>query len=135
MKKLISLIAALSIAGAMHADDYTLYIVANSTTNYTLAKVQKITFENGNVVVNMKDGTKQSTAISAVSRIYFDIAAAFEGEDVNQDGSVDTQDVLAIYEFMQNYTDGATIGNEDVNQDGTVDTQDVLQVYEHMQNN
>lgn len=134
MKKLISLIAALSIAGAMHADDYTLYIVANSTTNYALNKVQKITFEDGSVVVNMKDGTKQSTAISAVSRIYFDIAT-FATEDVNQDGEVDTQDVLAIYEFMQNYTEGATIGKEDVNQDGMVDTQDVLNVYEYMQNN
>ena len=135
MKKLISLIALLTVAVATYADDYTLYIVANSTTNYTLNKVQKLTFENGNVVVNLKDGTRQSTPISTVSRMYFDIAAAFASEDVNHDGAIDTQDVLAIYEFMQNYSEGTTIGVEDVNQDGAVDTQDVLKVYEHMQDN
>lgn len=58
----------------------------------------------------------------------------FDAEDVNHDGSVDTQDVLAIYEFMQNYDGTSPIGIEDVNHDGNVDTQDVLTIYEYMQN-
>lgn len=58
----------------------------------------------------------------------------FEAEDVNHDGSVDTQDVLAIYEFMQSYDGTTPIGVEDVNHDGNVDTQDVLTIYEYMQN-
>ena len=54
-------------------------------------------------------------------------------EDVNGDGSVDTQDVLKIYEFMQNASspEGAA---EDVNGDGSVDTQDVLKIYDYIQN-
>lgn len=53
--------------------------------------------------------------------------------DVNRDGSIDTQDVLAIYGYMQDTTgDKSTY---DVNHDGSVDTQDVLQVYSVMQAN
>lgn len=55
-------------------------------------------------------------------------------EDVNGDGSVDTQDVLAVYEFMQSYEEGKAVDGYDVNGDGGVDTQDVLTIYEVMQN-
>ena len=50
-------------------------------------------------------------------------------EDVNQDGTVDTQDVLKVYEQMQQaeYNEAA-----DVNCDGVIDTQDVLRIYEAM---
>ena len=50
-------------------------------------------------------------------------------EDVNEDGNIDTQDVLRVYEEMQStgYSEEA-----DVNCDGTVDTQDVLLIYEAM---
>ena len=50
-------------------------------------------------------------------------------EDVNGDGVVDTQDVLKVYEQMQQseYDEAA-----DVNGDGVIDTQDVLRIYEAM---
>ena len=51
-------------------------------------------------------------------------------EDVNKDGVIDTQDVLCVYQQMQ---DGSlSIKACDVNQDGIVDTQDVLAIYERM---
>jgi hypothetical protein len=51
-------------------------------------------------------------------------------EDVNGDGVVDTQDVLCVYQHMQ---DGSlSIEACDVNHDGIVDTQDVLTIYEKM---
>ena len=53
--------------------------------------------------------------------------------DVNHDGSVDTQDVLQIYEYMQD--EGDDPAAFDLNHDGSVDTQDVLLIYEYMQNN
>mgnify|MGYP002623688522 CR=1 FL=1 len=59
--------------------------------------------------------------------------SAMLAEDVNHDGTVDTQDVLCIYNFMQG-DDGT--GNQkqfDVNDDGIIDTQDVLRIYEYMQ--
>ncbi len=59
---------------------------------------------------------------------YFNIT----GEDVNQDGKVDTQDALAIYELMQSGNSLGLSNIEDVNLDGSVDTQDVLTVYEYI---
>lgn len=59
----------------------------------------------------------------------------FKREDVNHDGIVDTQDVLAIYKFMQNSTGDEEYPVEDVNSDGVVDTQDVLIIYTYMQEN
>jgi hypothetical protein len=59
-------------------------------------------------------------------------------EDVNRDGIVDTQDVLAIYQFMQNGSlpmEGDSESVCDVNGDGVVDTQDVLLIYSYMQEN
>ena len=57
---------------------------------------------------------------------------SFAREDVNHDGTIDTQDVLGVYDFMQNAE--CDLNRFDVNADGTVDTQDVLKIYETMQN-
>ena len=62
-----------------------------------------------------------------------DAALMGDAEDVNGDMVTDTQDVLATYQFMQNYTEGSPVGQFDVNGDGVVDTQDVLKIYEYMQ--
>lgn len=61
------------------------------------------------------------------------VTEAVQGEvdDVNGDNSVDTQDVLAIYGYMQ--TNQGSLSTFDVNGDGIVDTQDVLHVYGVMQ--
>jgi len=64
--------------------------------------------------------------------VVIDVVQAFDAWDVNHDGTADTQDVLAIYDFIMSpdVLDATTV--EDVNGDGTVDTQDVLMVYEKM---
>ena len=65
------------------------------------------------------------------------ITAIIPPEDVNCDGTVDTQDVLCIYQFIQDGslpTEGETEEVCDVNQDGIVDTQDVLKIYEYISN-
>ncbi len=53
-------------------------------------------------------------------------------EDVNADGSVDTQDALIVYEQIQNATSNNSNVSYDVNSDGTIDTQDVLQIYNYL---
>ena len=53
--------------------------------------------------------------------------------DVNRDGTVDTQDVLQVYTYMQTQGTPTTDTPEDVNRDGMADTQDVLSIYEYMQ--
>ncbi len=73
--------------------------------------------------------------LKAVDQFSFTQPTEAEAEDVNGDGAVDTQDVLVIYEFMQNKTDDTPVGSTDVNSDGATDTQDVLKVYEKMQEN
>jgi len=65
------------------------------------------------------------------------ITAIIPPEDVNCDGTVDTQDVLCIYQFIQDGSlpiEGETEEVCDVNQDGIVDTQDVLKIYEYISN-
>ena len=66
--------------------------------------------------VNVKVASYQQPAVS---------------QDVNGDGIIDTQDVLAVYQYIQNGSlpvDGT--GSCDVNGDGIIDTQDVLAIYE-----
>ena len=54
-------------------------------------------------------------------------------EDVNLDGIVDTQDVLAVYEYMRTASQTPNVSVQaDINQDGVVDTQDVLKIYEYI---
>ena len=55
-------------------------------------------------------------------------------EDVNQDGVVNSLDVLKVYKFMQTSTGEETgLLIEDVNGDGVVNSLDVLKVYKYMQ--
>lgn len=54
--------------------------------------------------------------------------------DVNSDSVIDTQDALAIYNYMMTYGSVADHANyEDINADGSIDTQDVLAIYQMMQ--
>ena len=52
--------------------------------------------------------------------------------DVNGDGTVDTQDVLEIYDYLQTQITTDPHAREDVNRDKIVDSQDVLGVYDYM---
>ena len=54
-------------------------------------------------------------------------------EDVNQDGIVNSLDVLKVYKFMQTSTGDASGLIEDVNRDGDVNSLDVLKIYKYMQ--
>ena len=63
---------------------------------------------------------------------YFGVNAI--AEDVNADGTVDTQDILSIYNYMLNNAETTESVPQDVNGDDKVDTQDVLAVYYYMQN-
>jgi hypothetical protein len=52
-------------------------------------------------------------------------------EDVNSDGIIDTQDVLAVYDAIQSSSNDSRY---DVNGDTIIDTQDVLAIYEKIRN-
>ena len=70
-----------------------------------------------------------------VLKFTLDDVAAFIDEDVNYDGMVDTQDVLAIYEYMRTQKRRSPTTVYDVNNDGKVDSQDVLTIYKKQSTN
>jgi len=70
-----------------------------------------------------------------VLKFTLDDVAAFIDEDVNYDGMVDTQDVLAIYEYMRTQKRKSPTIIYDVNNDGKVDSQDVLTIYKKQSTN
>lgn len=101
----------------------------SATTSYTFTGLDPDTeyLYRVRAVVNNFGGTWSEWKLPASSSV--------TTGDVNHDGTVDTQDVLAIYQWMQaSDGDTAPAGTpEDVNHDGQVDTQDVLAVYKLMQ--
>lgn len=70
-----------------------------------------------------------------VLKFTLDDVAAFIDEDVNYDGMVDTQDVLAIYEYMRTQKRKSPTIIYDVNNDGKVDSQDVLTIHKKQSTN
>ncbi|MBP5136508.1 MAG: T9SS type A sorting domain-containing protein [Paludibacteraceae bacterium] len=58
------------------ADDYTLYVqTAVAEYTYAFDDLQRITFDNGNMVIATKSGESTSVGISTISRVYFDNVA------------------------------------------------------------
>jgi len=102
-------------------------------------KVFCVGFADGTFHSLLSNGAADTDYTTAIVAVYngkgyrFNITlTSTTKEDVNNDGIVDTQDVLRIYDFMQN-SSASGAEKEDVNGDGIVDTQDVLKVYEYMQ--
>ena len=89
------------------------------------------------LVVGIKKTTSATddwTVINYIKLYYLGNPNHFAAQDVNKDGTVDTQDVLTIYDYIESSKAEAS-PCEDVNGDGVVDTQDVLDVYGHMREN
>lgn len=75
MKKILTLALAMALGSSAFADDFSLYYDANEGTENnkieTVANLQKITFENGNMVITRKDGTTAQTSLTSVKRLFF----------------------------------------------------------------
>ena len=129
------------IFGALQTFNIKAATALRHSTDLTMTDPELGTLTYGTRVRRMVDtsGSNESiknTSTTADTFGWICISAStqtYEPTDVNQDGNVDTQDVLAVYEFMQTGDENTPIGTEDVNQDGNVDTQDVLAIYEYMQ--
>lgn len=101
---------------------------------YAIDEKPEVTLGDPYFTLSTKSVNLQLPAADILRFTLEDAALFGDAEDVNGDTVADTQDVLAIYQFMQSYTDGSPVGQYDVNGDGVVDTQDVLKIYEYMQN-
>lgn len=78
MKRILSVAIATCFALSALAEDFNLYIIdsANEKTAYAVNDLQKITFDNGSVVITANDGTTASFSISGISQMYFNTEAA-----------------------------------------------------------
>lgn len=112
-------------------DEFGLYIVTGTdSTTTTVSTLQKITFSNGNVVVQTKDGATSSTAMASVTKMYFDYIKTSSDTrkkgDVNEDGNVDISDIVAIINTIAG--DTTYLATADVNTDKNVDISDIVAV-------
>jgi hypothetical protein len=129
MKRFLMAVMSVFFALAVYADDeFGLYVVTDSETKTTeVSSLQKITFSNGNVVVQTKDGTSTSTAMSDVTKMYFDYIKSESGlfGDVNEDGNVDISDIVAVINQIAGM---AIYRYADVNGDEGVDISDIVAI-------
>lgn len=86
MKKFITLTAAMMLGIVAFADDFSLYYDASASSEATkiesVANLKKLTFEDGALIAERKDGTTTSVALSQVRRLYFSIDPAVAVEDI-----------------------------------------------------
>lgn len=90
MKKIfLTLIAMVAANISTQAEDNHLYIEPNAgeTIEWSVPTLQNITFQNGNVVLNMKDGTSTYTPISSIKRMYICTPSANSISTVEGDAS------------------------------------------------
>ena len=87
MKKLMFSLMMLVAANALAEDNY-LYIQSSTgeTVDWSVPSLQKMTFQNGNVVITKKDGTSTYTPISFISRMYISTPSANGIESVGNNG-------------------------------------------------
>lgn len=75
MKRKIVFVATLMLSTIAWAEDFNLYYTATSDgTNVKVESVknlQKVVFENGNMVITFKDGSSKTVALSLVQRLRF----------------------------------------------------------------
>jgi hypothetical protein len=95
------------------------------------ARIDDIFVESGELEIGIKAGYFYKADDFRLTLTAY--AASGIPEDVNGDGNVDTQDVLKIYDYIQNSMGQEAHPSEDLNGDGVVDTQDVLKIYEYIQ--
>ena len=129
MKRFLTAVMALFLTLTAFADDeFGLYIVTSSeTTTTSVSTLQKITFSNGNVVVQTTDGNTLSTAMADISKMYFDYLSTDTGlkGDVNLDGFVDISDIVAVINHIAGI---ANYNLADVNSDENVDISDIVAI-------
>lgn len=95
------------------------------------ARIDDIFVESGELEIGIKAGYFYKADDFRLTLTAYAVSGI--PEDVNGDGNVDTQDVLKIYDYIQNSMGQEAHPVEDLNGDGVVDTQDVLKIYEYIQ--
>ena len=129
----------LTVKGWTSVEGTLLVRMGDETQTVNYAATINDAYERVQLVFNNVPKNPAITISTSAKRCYLGEvtvkAASYQqpavSQDVNGDGIIDTQDVLAVYQYIQNGSlpiEGT--GSCDVNGDGIVDTQDVLAIYE-----
>jgi len=75
MKTIRTILAAmlLTISGTVFADDYAYLSIEQTSgvTSYSISSINKITFDESNMVLNLTNGTQQKLPLASLSRMFF----------------------------------------------------------------
>ena len=88
MKKLLTLAIVLTLGLSAFADDFNLYYDSAEGKNNkieTVANLQKLTFENGNLVITFKDGTSTSLPTEGMTRLFLNTDTAVGIDNVKEE--------------------------------------------------
>ena len=107
---------------------FRIWLRDGGCVGYGIDEKPEVTLGDSLFTLTTQKHTVQYPA-AQVLKFTLDDVAAFTDEDVNLDGFADTQDVLAIYEYMRTQKRRSPTIIYDVNHDGKVDSQDVLTIY------
>ena len=114
MKTMRTILAAmlLTFCGTAFADDYAYLTIAQNSgeTNYEISAINKITFDETNMILNLTDGTHQKLPLANLSKMFFtsdptgiSTAAAEKSNFSLRDGMlyVDSEqaDTITIYDM------------------------------------
>lgn len=85
------------------ADDFTLYYdstdgAVNSELS-AVSQLRKLTFENGNLVLTMKNGTTKSTALASIKRLFFADKETVGINDVKEEDIETAKASGAVYDL------------------------------------
>ena len=87
MKKLFTLATVLMLGLSAFADDFNLYYDSTEGQGNKIESVsnlQKLTFEEGKLVITLKDGTSKSLPTAGITRLFFNTEKAVNIEDVEE---------------------------------------------------
>lgn len=129
VKEILTLAAAISLSAATaKADNVSLYLEPNSgnTTSWTVESLQKMTFENGNVVLTLKSGATSSAAISTVKRLYFStessgVESIEADSSIAWDGGVISVQTQGAAPYTVCGVNGAVVARGTVSGEGKID--------------
>ena len=87
MKKIFTLATVLMLGLSAFADDFNLYYDSTEGQGNKIESVsnlQKLTFEEGKLVITLKDGTSKSLPTAGITRLFFNTEKAVNIEDVEE---------------------------------------------------
>lgn len=93
---MITFVSVLTMGLSAFADDFNLYYDAKDGAENTMieavSNLQKLTFENGTMVVTRKDGTSTSLSVASINRLFFSTEQAVGIDELTDETAANKKD-------------------------------------------